>query len=60
MQTFSPGVGTRRPQGHKQGQQMLDGGMILQALLGMAGLRTAAIWALRVSILTGVLAALLW
>jgi stage IV sporulation protein FB len=37
----------------------LDGGMILQALLGMAGLRTAAIWTLRVSILTGVLAALL-
>ncbi len=37
----------------------LDGGQILQALLGMAGLRTAAIWTLRVSILTGVLAAVL-
>lgn len=37
----------------------LDGGQILQALLGMAGLRTAAIWALRVSIFTGILGAIL-
>ncbi|HET6426226.1 MAG TPA: site-2 protease family protein [Planctomycetaceae bacterium] len=37
----------------------LDGGQILQAILGMAGLRTAALWTLRISIATGILGALL-
>lgn len=37
----------------------LDGGQSLEALLGMAGVRTARIWALRVSVLTGILGAVL-
>lgn len=37
----------------------LDGGQVLEALLGMAGVRTARLWALRVSILTGILGAVL-
>lgn len=37
----------------------LDGGQILQALLGMAGLRTAPIWARRVSVVCGILGAIL-
>lgn len=37
----------------------LDGGQILEALMGMAGLRTAHLWALRISILFGILGAVL-
>lgn len=37
----------------------LDGGQILEALLGMAGLRTARLWALRCSVVFGILGAVL-
>lgn len=37
----------------------LDGGQVLEAILGMTGVRTARLWALRVSVLTGILGALL-
>lgn len=37
----------------------LDGGQSLEALMAMAGVRSARLWALRISVLTGVLGAVL-